>query len=76
MLRVENPHLTDDFQRLANAIQSPLPWTSDDQEPGVLRDANGDLLLAACGSPAEAKVICALIMLAVNTCGGFKAEVA
>jgi len=74
ILAIKSLRLTDDFQRMAQAVQAPLPWTEDENCAGRMRDANGEAIICIMGrSDKEASAMCDLIALAMNTCGGFKA---
>jgi len=62
-LRVESAKLTEDFRALAPL--APMPWDSD--RNGTVRDATG---VQVC---ATTPLLAAVIVLAVNTCAGFRA---
>jgi hypothetical protein len=75
ILRLDKMETTDAFQSMASAVQAPLPWTEDEYCAGRLRDANGRVVLCALDrSDPEASAILALVICAVNTCGGFRAS--
>jgi hypothetical protein len=62
-----------DFQ--AFAPDAPLPWTEHPYRRGRIVDANGDEVCVLDGSDPNWRGIAAMIVVAVNTCGGFRAEV-
>lgn len=61
-LRVEDPAISDDFRSLVP--EAPLPWSA---EGGSVLDAEGAQVCLT--TPRLA----ALIVIGVNTCGGFRA---
>lgn len=69
----------DKFRRDLNVQQSPAPWSLCDEQPGIILDANGaDVVMVAPSSPrsdAEVSAVALAIVIAVNTCAGFKAEI-
>ena len=77
-LRIENPATTDQFVALMEAADVKLPLALHDGDLGVVVDAEGrDVLTVDVngGRPDEAvEQIAGWIVLAVNTCGGFRAE--
>ena len=78
-LRFDNPETTEDFVALVPA-STPLPWSiGPDESDFVIVDANGH---AVCDchyyfkDGRDTQRLLAAIVLAVNTCAGFKASVA
>lgn len=76
-LRFERPETTEQFAALMAAAGARLPFTSDPSELGVIRDADGNDVLTVDvnneRSDEEVAQIVAWVLVAVNTCGGFKA---
>ena len=59
-------------------LGSPAPWRLCGEEVGVILDANGAAVLTVDANNERkdeaVRLICLLIVLAVNTCAGFKAK--
>lgn len=76
-LRVEDARLTSDFAAVLAAQGAPAPWDTEDDNPGVLLTANGECVLtidADRNLPDEVvSAIASAVIVAVNTCAGFKA---
>lgn len=71
-LKVSDVRLSDQFAKMAKACKAPLPWNVDDL--GHVHDARGLVIMDLYLGGAQDALDCAhLIVLAVNTCGGFKA---
>lgn len=60
------------FQDLAP--DAPLPWTEHRFRRGIIIDAKGEEVCYIDGSDPGWRNIAAMIVVAVNTCGGFKAS--
>jgi len=75
-LRFEKPETTELFKTDLDLTGSPAPWAVRDD--GSVVDADGDLVLQIdperARSDFEVSRIGALLMIAVNTCAGFRAE--
>lgn len=73
-LKFSNPAITDEFAASMEKLGAPLPW---DWTDGGLTDANGRLIgeLYASKDPDKNLRIVANVVLAMNTCGGFKAQI-
>jgi hypothetical protein len=71
-LEVSDVRLSSEFAKMAKACKAPLPWDVD--ALGRVHDARG-LVICELDIAGERDRIAAahLIVLAVNTCGGFKA---
>ena len=75
-LRIENVNLTEHFVAECAKFGAALPLRLCDEEPGVVLDASGKDVFAIPAtqfSDEEASNLALLFVLAVNTCGGFKA---
>lgn len=71
MLRVDDIRISEQFVAVAKECKAPLPWEEAD---GGVCDANGDLVLEVkMETPQQTLRVASLIVLAVNTCGSFKA---
>lgn len=71
-LRVENPKISDDFQ--AMCPRAPLPWNiGTGRKRWSIVDATGEEICCFDGSAEDTPALMAMILVAVNTCGGFKA---
>lgn len=78
-LRVENIKLTEHFLSECEKHGAKLPLRLCDEEPGVVLDATGKDVFAIPASQFsdfDASNLALLFVLAVNTCGGFKATAA
>lgn len=62
----------EQFQSLAP--DAPLPWEEHPHRKGLILDANGEDVCWVDGSDPNWRGIAAMIIVAVNTCAGFKAE--
>ena len=72
-LRVESPDLHAQFQ--AMCPEAPLPWErGTGRKRWAIVDATGEEVCGFDGSAEETPRLMAMIILAVNTCGGFKAQ--
>jgi len=70
-LRVEDIRISEQFLAMAKACDAPLPWEECD---GGVCDADGNIVLEVTMPDPEMTLrIASLIVLAVNTCGSFKA---
>jgi hypothetical protein len=71
-LRVESVDLHKAFQEMCST--APLPWTrGPNHQSWSIVDANGDEVCFFDGSAPESPWLIGMILVAVNTCGGFKA---
>lgn len=61
------------FQEMAP--QAPLPWREHKFRRGIIVDAKGEAVCYVDGSDPDWRNITSMIVVAVNTCGGFKAEI-
>jgi len=77
-LRIENPATTEQFVALLAAQNVCLPLDHAAGDVGVVVDADGNTVFVVDVNndrdDDEVFRIAAWIVLAVNTCGGFKAE--
>jgi hypothetical protein len=72
-LRVESPDLHAQFQALCPS--APLPWTCEEgSERWWLWDADNRVVCYVDGNSDRIRQIVSMILCAVNTCGGFRAE--
>lgn len=71
-LRVDSPDLHAEFA--AMAPDAPLPWRTHKFKRWLIVDAKGEEVCNVDGSAEGYELIVAMILVAVNTCGGFKAE--
>lgn len=73
---ITHPTGSEEFAARLEKIGIPAPWRLCDEEPGLVLAANGEeAISAATAHPDEdATAIAILVMLAVNTLAGFKAE--
>lgn len=76
-LRIENPKTTEGFVEMLAVLNVKLPVSVSGEDVGVVLDADGNDVLTvdvnAARSDEQANGIAVMIMLAINTCGGFKA---
>jgi hypothetical protein len=70
-LRVENVKISADFIEALNRAEAPLPWETNDIRQVI--DASGYLVCDVDGPHGQ--MIAEMIVLAVNTCGSFRATV-
>lgn len=71
-LEVKDVRLSSEFAKMAKACKAPLPWDVDDR--GRVHDARGLILFDLdIAGERDRRDAAHLIVLAVNTCGGFKA---
>lgn len=79
-LRIENPKTTEEFVALLASAGVKLPLRLHDEDLGVVVDARGHNVLVVdenhARSDDQAEAIAQWIVLAVNTCGGFRAVTA
>ena len=68
-LRISNPKISADFIAALNKAEAPLPWEVNDIRQVI--DANG-YLVCDCDGP-HGQLIAEMIVVAVNTCGSFRA---
>lgn len=68
-LRISNTRISADFIEALNRAEAPLPWEANDIRQVI--DANG-YLVCDCNGP-HGQMIADMIVLAVNTCGSFRA---
>ena len=77
-LRVENPKTTEGFAAEAQSLKHPLPWDFSKEDAGTIVDANGDPVLVVDYDRErhdhDVLRIVGLVLVAVNTCGGFKCQ--
>lgn len=73
-LKFGNAAITEEFAASMNALGAPLPW---DWTDGGLLDANGRLIAEfyASKDPDKNLRIVSNVVVAMNTCGGFKAQI-
>jgi hypothetical protein len=69
-LRVSDVKVSQQFIDKMKALDAPLPWQSDGNE---VLDANGEGVCRVQGSPGYATEIAMMIVVALNTCGSFRA---
>lgn len=62
------------FQQMAP--EAPLPWREHKFRAGLIVDAKGEEVCWVDGSDPKWREIASMIIVAVNTCGGFRAEIA
>lgn len=60
------------FQEMAP--EAPLPWREHKFRKGLIVDSKGEGVCWVDGSDPGWREISAMIIVAVNTCGGFQAE--
>lgn len=76
-LAVESTKTSDAFAAALKEAGAPAPWTEHEKDPATLLDANGVAVLQIDPeverTDAEANMIAAWVLVAVNTCAGFKA---
>ena len=76
-LRVENVKLTDDFATLLGGLGVPGPWEADAEEIGIIRARDGQYVCTVDTwrdlPDSVVRDRAMAIILAVNTCAGFKA---
>ena len=71
-IEVKDVRLSDEFVKMAKACKMPLPLGVDDH--GRIHDARGLVVMDLHIAGQQDRIAAAhLIVLAVNTCGGFKA---
>ncbi len=81
-LRITNPRITSDFAAALERLGHPLPWSfsQDPDDVGVITDANGKAVLTVDQwrgrSDEDVLRIVGNILVAMNTCGGFKMQIA
>ncbi|NGO50481.1 hypothetical protein [Allomesorhizobium camelthorni] len=77
-LRVENPKTTEAFVAALAEQMVKLPLGVSEDEPGVVFDADGETVFVVDVNNErpddQVEQIAMWIVLAVNTCGGFKLE--
>ncbi|OQW71681.1 MAG: hypothetical protein BVN33_14715 [Proteobacteria bacterium ST_bin13] len=73
-LKFDNPAVTEEFAASMKRLGAPLPW---DWHDGALLDANGRLIAEfyASKDPNRNLEITSRVVIAMNTCGGFKAKI-
>jgi hypothetical protein len=74
LLQVEDPKTSEDFVRILHDHATPLPWQEAKLHSGqwCIIDAEGqEVCRLSCGARSE--VVAAMLVVAVNTCGSFKA---
>ena len=74
-LKFGNAAITEEFAASMKALGAPLPW---DWTDGGLIDADGHIIASFHASPDPDKNlrIVSNVVVAMNTCGGFKAHIA
>lgn len=71
VLKIDDVRISEQFVSMAKACEAPLPWEECD---GGVCDADGNIVLeVTMPNPEMALRVASLIVLAVNTCGSFKA---
>lgn len=71
-LRISNPARCKQFIERLNVLGAPLPWGSN--ELGQVYDADGDVVCDVSEHITNGwESVAEMIVLAVNTCGSFKA---
>ena len=55
--------------------ESPLPWREHKFRRGIIIDAKGEAVCYVDGGDPNWQAIASMIVVAVNTCGGFRAEI-
>lgn len=71
-LRISDTRTSRQFIDSLNVLGAPLPWGSNDD--GEVYDADGDIVCDVSDFITNGWAsVAALIVLAVNTCGSFKA---
>lgn len=77
-LRIENPTTTEAFVAALATANVALPLSPSAEHLGVVLDANGDDVFTVDSNGErpddEVKIIALWVILAVNSCGGFKLE--
>lgn len=73
-LKFANPAVTQEFAASMEKLGAPLPW---DWTDGGLTDANGRLIAEfyASKDPDKNLSIVSNVVIAINTCGGYKAQI-
>lgn len=73
-LKFSTPAITEEFDASLRKLGAPLPW--DWQDGGVF-DANGRLIgeFQASKDPDENLRVVSMVIIAMNTCGGYKAKI-
>lgn len=62
------------IQRMAADLEAPLPWNLSEDGESII-DASGHEVILPAGHDGEWGVrMLSLVLVCVNTCGGFKAE--
>jgi len=78
-LRLENPATTEAYRQAMADLSVTLPLDLHEYDLGVIVDAEGrDIITVDVNNERpdrEVDLICHRIILAVNTCGGFRAEI-
>lgn len=78
-LRTENPATTDEFRACLAAQDVELPLRLSEEDLGVVLDAKGrDIFTVDVNSErddVQVGLIAQQLVLAINTCGGLKAEI-
>lgn len=70
-LRVSDVKISQQFIDKMSALDAPLPWDTDGF--GEVIDANGEGVCLVSGSAPFNEQIALMIVVAVNTCGSFRA---
>lgn len=73
-LKFENPAVTEEFAAAMKKLGAPLPW---DWHDGGIIDADGMIIaeFRASRDPDKNLHIVSNVVVAVNTCGGFRAQI-
>ncbi len=78
-LRIENPTVSERFAAMFAEIGVALPLRESAEEVGAILAANGEEILVVdvenVMDDTDVATIVSLIVLAVNTCAGLRAEV-
>ena len=72
---MDHPTGSDEFAAMLAKAGAPAPWRLCEEEPGEILDATSATVLVVDmgGSQDNDSEIALSIMIAVNTCAGFKA---
>lgn len=64
------------LREIGDATATRLPWSEHKFRPWIIVDAKGEAVCSVDVSDPDKRNIASMIIVAVNTCGGFKAEIA
>ena len=74
---IPHPTGSEQFQTALTELKSPAPWSLADRTPGEIRAVNGAIMLSIDHGELvgrERDALALWIMVAVNTCAGFRME--